>query len=550
MKVRTDILRHYQAIHTWTGISAGMLLFIAFFGGALTMFKEPLDRWLTPPVQQMSAVNSAELDSLVSQLLSQEPDSHAGFTLYLEQAENILAPIRFGGPERGHELSLSQRYRYATLDERGELQIKETTPTVVAELIDMLHRTAGIPLFAGGDYLGIYVLGVAAMVYFLALVSGVILLLPTLVKDLFALREGNNRKRFWLDAHNIIGITSLPFHIVISLTAIVFAFHDQFYDSLEQAVYREQPLFSAGPAPSQPYQPANILPVSELLTQIQERAPAMTITELMFTNINSPRPLLIASLHNSDYMVTGAKTGYLGLNPYTGDVTRSSALPGQEGVWGSIVSKFFSLHFGSYGGDLVRWLYFALGIGGAFLFYSGNVLWLEKRRNRQKRNSPLPSQNRSAQLLAVITVGVCLGTIAGVCLALSAGKWFFSVAGNTNYTALMLYYSVFCSALGWAFWRGAAKASYQLLLFCALCALSIPLASLTAALTSNTLWVHTSPGTLAVDFTAWVGALCLFYGYKKVRRRALFGPKDSVWAVQTTPRTLASTTSTVAQPQP
>src|SRR3546814_4664147 len=57
--------------------------------------------------------------------------------------------------------------------------------------------------------------------------SGVICLLPSLVKDLFALRFGKNLKRMWLDLHNVLGIFSLPFHIVMALTAVVFAFHDQ-----------------------------------------------------------------------------------------------------------------------------------------------------------------------------------------------------------------------------------------------------------------------------------------------------------------------------------
>lgn len=39
MKVRSDVLRIYQSIHTWTGIIAGIVLFIGFYAGALTMFK-------------------------------------------------------------------------------------------------------------------------------------------------------------------------------------------------------------------------------------------------------------------------------------------------------------------------------------------------------------------------------------------------------------------------------------------------------------------------------------------------------------------------------
>ncbi len=47
--MRADYIRIYKSVHTWTGILTGMALFIAFYAGALTVFKEPLTRWATPP---------------------------------------------------------------------------------------------------------------------------------------------------------------------------------------------------------------------------------------------------------------------------------------------------------------------------------------------------------------------------------------------------------------------------------------------------------------------------------------------------------------------
>ncbi len=38
------------------------------------------------------------------------------------------------------------------------------------------------------------------------------------MRELFALRPGHNLKRLWQDAHNVIGILSLPFHIIFAIT--------------------------------------------------------------------------------------------------------------------------------------------------------------------------------------------------------------------------------------------------------------------------------------------------------------------------------------------
>lgn len=37
--------KSYQQVHIWTGIISGLLLFICFVAGALTMFKAPLNVW-------------------------------------------------------------------------------------------------------------------------------------------------------------------------------------------------------------------------------------------------------------------------------------------------------------------------------------------------------------------------------------------------------------------------------------------------------------------------------------------------------------------------
>jgi hypothetical protein len=57
------------------------------------------------------------------------------------------------------------------------------------------------------------------------------------------------------------------------------------------------------------------------------------------------------------------------------------------------------------------------GHGGAFLFYSGNLLWIEARRKRHKLVQP-----RSGKLMAQATLGVCLGCVAGVSAVFVANK--------------------------------------------------------------------------------------------------------------------------------
>lgn len=528
MKVRSDVLRIYQSIHIWTGIIAGIVLFIGFYAGSLTMFKGAIDAWSMPRALTLPQVPTEKLDDLVAQVLAQDDKAKTGFSLHLNDEHQSPMTWYQQGSER--ELSMSNQLWHASLDEQGQLVTQLSTSSELAELIDQLHRTAGIAGEVGHDQAGVYVLGVAAVLYFLALVSGVIFLLPTLTKSFFALRKDKGESRFWLDAHNLVGITSLPFHLVICVTVIVFAFHDQLYDGLKHMVYAEKPLFAQSAPDKTPYTLADLPKVTTVLAKVQQIAPDYQVNEMTFMNLNNPRATLRLGLYNSNGFMRGPVTDFLYLHPYSLKVTNSTIDQSDKGIWARTVAVFFGLHFGSYGGDLGRWVYFFLGLSGAFLFYSGNLLWLEKRRKKQAIE-----QTRACRLMACATVGICLGSVAALTISMLLGKWLYAHVSNINHVYLWLYYLVFGLLVAYAFWRGAAKAALLILPLCGSATLAMPITSLVALIAPSLgLWAPYSAATLGVDLLALAFSGVFFYGYRLTRHRVLNGPQDSVWAIPAT----------------
>ncbi len=95
----------------------------------------------------------------------------------------------------------------------GQIGGSPTPPqTGLAELVNELHYSLGLPVA------GIYVMGIVSLLYGMALLSGLVIHLPKLLGDLFALRPGRNLKQLWQDAHNVIGVLSLPFHLMFAVT--------------------------------------------------------------------------------------------------------------------------------------------------------------------------------------------------------------------------------------------------------------------------------------------------------------------------------------------
>jgi uncharacterized iron-regulated membrane protein len=245
--MRSDTLRVYKTVHTWTGIVAGLLLFIAFYAGAITMFKDSLSEWTTPPAAVATpSVPLARADALIERTLDAYPAARTLFTLALVDGDRVRLSWQ---PAPG------QRWD-SWLDEHGQLHTSQSRPSDAARFIDLLHMTGGVP---GGYDVGVGVMGVVSLLYGLALVSGVIVLLPTLVKDLFALRIGKNLKRMWLDAHNAVGILSLPFHLVMALSVVAFGLSDYIFDVQDKVIYAgalkpmmvaQNPYFAKAPSKS------------------------------------------------------------------------------------------------------------------------------------------------------------------------------------------------------------------------------------------------------------------------------------------------------------
>lgn len=533
--MRSDYVRIYKSVHTWTGILSGMALFIAFYAGALTVFKEPLARWVASPAA-LAAVPLEQAPALIARTLATDPASAREFSIHLRPAEHLPARMSWQiRPEQGddHDES-SVRHFMSGLDGAGGVQILEAEPSRLAHFIDVLHRVVGLPVDNDANR---WTMGIVAALYTLALVSGVIVLLPSLVKDFFALRLGRNLKRMWLDAHNVVGIVSLPFHIVMALSAVVFAYHDEIYAVQDKLIHngqwatafqRQRPLSAAMPARD----PNAMLPPEALVERVRQLAPGFEASVLQYQQVTGPRAVVRVWGKDAAAVSPRARGGFAAVDPYTGKVVSTDFLPGRQSTPNLFISSFFALHMAAFGGTAVQWMYFLLGLAGAWLFYSGNLLWVETRRRKQARDaSEPPLQRRDTRLMAAATVGVCLGCVCGISLSIVGGKWLHVLFGSANPGLPYLYYAGFFACIAWAFLRGAGPAAVHLLRLAAGLTLAIPATSLLGwAVPGLGLWANASPASLGVDLTAGAGGLLFAWMARATARRLAEGPTDSVWS--------------------
>ena len=471
MKVASHLLKTHLPLHTWCGVVSALFLIVCFLAGALTLFLDDLNRWAAPPPPSVMPAPDARQQAQLLDYMAAHPEITTTFTLHLRTTADAPAPLSW---ERDGEQF------WATRDANGQWRRFSAPLPALGEVLDDLHRTAGIPGAVGG-----YTMGVVAVLYALALISGTVLLLPRLKRQLFALRPEGGRRRAWLDLHNLLGLTALPFHLVIAITTAVFVF----YAPLEQAMRALSPAADTDVAEAAGQ--GELLPPATLLARVQAE-------RMVFDALDDRAEALVVVLGGT---ATGGRRLYVALNPYGGALRyRNSG----GSFYHAASDAFAALHFGNYGGYPLRWLYFVLALAGAVLFYTGNLLWLGKRARGERRD---------VRLLAALTVGTSCGTICGMATMLLTARFqpLLPLAAET--LAHASYYLPFLAANAYALRRGAgATAALLCVSIALLCA--IPATTGLAAVG----WLPFAPRLLLpVDATALLLALTLYPFARKAR---------------------------------
>jgi uncharacterized iron-regulated membrane protein len=420
-------------------------------------------------------------------------------------------------------------WQFATLD--NLTGSPERPGTGLPVLINELHFSLGLP-----ESIGMYLMGIVSLLYGIALVSGVVIHLPRLVKDLFALRPGRNLKRFWQDAHNAIGVLSLPFHAMFAVTGAMLCLSVVLMLALGPLAWQGKLLAASAPA-------MNTAPTVQVAGIAAPLAPvsswvAHAAAVAHKQGLVGFEPQYLKLAHAGDAHATVEITGdaprtlaagTLALDATNGALL-ASQLQGTRDANHAALAWAYALHFGDYGNAAVQWLYFLLGLGGAFLFYSGNLLWIESRRRRRQGE-----QGRSSYVMARATVGVCIG----ICVAISAtaitAQLLPRLGWDVDAGERWVCFTSWALCLLWACVRAPSRAARELLWLAAILTALVPVAHGLAS--GEWFWRSAATGHAALAAID-LGALALAAGFaalaRATTRRARNGEANSVWALPQT----------------
>lgn len=363
--MKSTTIRRWSFVHTWTSLICTAFLLLLALTGLPLIFHHEIDHLLgdAPVLREMPA-DSPRLDL---QQLVQAAEAHrqGEVVQYLGWEDDepngvvaITAATAGTEPNSSHTFMLDAR--------SGEPVAMPSANGGFMMTMLRLH----VDLFAGLP--GKLLLAFMGLLFVVAIVSGAVLYAPFMRRLEFGtVRRDRSTRTRWLDLHNLIGIVTLTWALVVGVTGVISACAD-----LVIAAWRNESLA----AMVEPYRDA---------PPLTERAPATRLLEIAAQATPGMAPDFIAfpgtrfsSEHHYSVFMKGSShlTSHLWTPVLIDARTLAVTAIGERPWYMDALAMSQPLHFGDYGGLPMQLLWATLDVLTIIVLGSGLYLWWVRRR--------------------------------------------------------------------------------------------------------------------------------------------------------------------------
>jgi len=374
-------IKTWYLVHKWTSLVCTIFLLIICLTGLPLVFHHEIEHWLDDG-KPLSAVPAdtppANLDKLVANARAMYPNEVVDYLSFDPDEPHVfvgMAKTPGDGLASGHAIRMDARTGDVLLD--GPLYTEDKFSFMGIMLALHVDLFAGLP--------GKLFLGFMGLLLLIAIVSGVVLYAPFMRKlDFGTVRRTRQPRLKWLDLHNLLGIVTLVWLLVVGATGVINTWadlvikywqHDQLTSILQP--YQGQPLVPAA-------QRAQLQPALEAA---QRQVPDSRLFFVAFPGTSYSSPHHYTFFLKGNEPLTSKLLWPVLVDARTAEVTAAPSMPWY--VKTLLLSQ--PLHFGDYGGRPMQILWALLDIASIIVLGSGLYLWLRKRKTAPRNTAPAAS---------------------------------------------------------------------------------------------------------------------------------------------------------------
>jgi len=361
-------IRGWSAVHKWTSLICTVFMLLLCLTGLPLIFHHEIGHALGTEVdapEKSPDTPRISLDRVLEIARSRYPDRVVQFASQEEDSDEVWYVTMTPTP------APTADFEQVPVDARtGAVLPRPPLHQGFMWVMDKLH----VDLFAGQP--GKLFLGVMGSLLLASIVSGVVLYAPFMRKLAFGeVRQYRSRRIRWLDLHNLLGIVTLAWLLVVGATGVL----NTWAELLQQRWQSTELAALLGPYRDQPVIPdAERAPAQRALEAALRQVPGTHVTFIAFpgTTFSSPRHLTFY-LRGNEPLTSRLPQPVL-VDAGSAKVTAAARLP-----WYLIALQVSRpLHFGDYGGIPMKIVWAALDIISIIVLGSGLYLWLARGATR------------------------------------------------------------------------------------------------------------------------------------------------------------------------
>lgn len=385
--------------HSWIGFKLNILMFFICLTGALATISHELDWLLISNMRVDAQPKEIAWQAMYENARIQAPDAILR-SINAPDYANFAAIGHAVDPYFGSRRLIFNPYTGTLLEERHWYSSAQ-------RILRDVHRYLLYPV------VGIYIVGLFGFILLGSTISS-LFVYKKWWRGFFTLRVYKGRRIFWGDFHKLIGIWSLWFLLLMGLTGSWYLVEAGIRDFAGINIQMERPRVDAaylegiGPAP-------HIVSINHVLDIVKKEMPSMSV-----------RTISLPVKAGDSYFVSGATTSWwvrdranhLVINPFNGEVLQKQVAEDQAALnyW---VDMADPLHFGNFGGLVVKLVWFLFGLSLPIMSATGTWLWIRRVSKKMKRNNIDPTMAPRAYRLwvlkplsiSIIAIGLSIGAV-------------------------------------------------------------------------------------------------------------------------------------------
>ena len=399
-KSSNGLVRRLLEGHKILGLALSAILYLICLTGWIGVYYVEVERWERPDIPEFTQVSPEAAARAITDMRT---------VMVADKTRTALETNLFFGLPNQNMPRMAGGYGHVAQAYDASGQLHGPASHDLTHFLTELHYYLHLPETFGMIIVCLFGVGM------MALLIGGALAHPRMFKDAFTIRLRHQGPLTRSDIHNRIGTWTLPYGLMVTLTGTLIGLAQLVALALGMLAYdgnilkAYEPIFGSEAemqAATGGRELQGATAIANGIRQVRAAHPDQPVAYVALHNVGTPKEALEITTTPKNRLVYGEVWRFDSLGNLVGSHNISDGPVGRQ-----IAASVYTLHFGSFGGPLVKLAYVILGFALTVMIAAGVDIWLIKSAAKGR---PRPGLHR-------LWIVIVYGAPAAIALTFAIG---------------------------------------------------------------------------------------------------------------------------------